>query len=804
MDSDSGFEEELSRLAGDLRQLRIERGNPSYRKLETRAAKSRTGLRLPVATQSDAFRGKRLLGLDTLMALVRILYAYDEYGRETTVPPHNSPRLEPWRSRWRDLAALQPSTPGRGRDAAPPAASQAADAPTDAKADATADTKAGARAGAIAAYRAGARAAAARRAEAARVPPPPILPLPSRAEESGFFPARLVTSPANHPLGAVFSPDGRFLATRGEGVVQLRDAVHGRPVGEIDAGVRSVSTMAFSPDGRLLATGADDCTARLWDLAAHAAAGPALLGHEEPITVVAFSPDGSVLVTAADDESVRRWDTATGEPAGPPLIGHFGEVGALAFLPDGGLLAALRGKHVIRIWDLTAGASVGEPLIGHRGAVHGMAFSPDGRVLATVGADGARLWDTATGAAVAGPLGGPDRFTRGVAFSQDGRLLATGCDDGIVRLWDPATGAPDGTPLTGDGRPVHSVAFAPNGRVLAACGESGTMVIHHLDPDVASRAPSPLGSRALTAALRQGHAVPLPAASSKAGTPLRRLAFSPDGGRLLVRTADRTVLTWDPVTRNLLPEVLLLPADSPWGLEFPVEGGPAGLWTPDLTLSTPLIRPVSLKEGVAFAPDGRWAAMVNGTGRILFWDADAGLGATARVPDGVSDLYALAVSPDGRTMAGAFDEKVALWDRTARDASGLELGAHWTSIRTLAFSPDGRLLATGDIGGNTRLWNLPAGPSRSLKLSGHTGQVYDLAFSPDSRLLASAGADGTVQLWNTHAGESVGSLPLTGHTGAVRGVAFSPDGSLIASAGEDGTLRFWVLPGPHEPTARPR
>ncbi|WP_405941180.1 hypothetical protein [Streptomyces sp. NBC_00207] len=705
MDSSSGFEEELSRLARDLRQLRLERGKPSYRKLETRAAKSRIGIQLPVATQSDAFRGRRLLGLDKLMALVRILYAYDEYGQEAAVPPHNSPQLEAWRSRWRDLAALQPSTPGRARDAAPPVASPEADATVDA----TADPKAGARAGAIAAYRAGALAAAARRAEAARVPVPALPPLPSPAEESGFFPARLVTSPTNHPLGAVFSPDGRFLATRAEGVVQLRDPVHGRPVGEIDAGVRSVRTMAFSPDGRVLATGADNCTARLWDLAAHTAAGPALLGHEEPITVVAFSPDGRVLVTAADDESVRRWNTATGEPAGPPLIGHFGEVGAFAFLPDGGLLAALKGKHVIRVWDLTAGASIGEPLIGHRGTVHGMAFSPDGRVLATAGADGARLWDTATGAAVAGPLGGPDRFTRGVAFSQDGRLLATGCDDGTVRLWDPATGAPAGTPLTGDGRPVHSVAFSPNGRVLAACGESGTMVVYHLDPDVASRAPSPLGSRALSAALRQGHVLPLPAASTMAGTPLRRLAFSPDGGRLMVRTADRTVLTWDPVTRNLLPEVLLPPVDSPWGLEFPVEGGPAGLWTPDLLPSAPLIQPVSLKEGVAFAPDGRWAAMVNGAGRILFWDADADLGATARVPDGVSDVHALAVSPDGRTMAGAVDEKVALWDRTTREPSGLELASHWTSIRTLAFSPDGRFLATGDTGGTIRLWDVPPG-----------------------------------------------------------------------------------------------
>ncbi|MFE6833818.1 WD40 repeat domain-containing protein [Streptomyces sp. NPDC057705] len=775
MDSDRGFEEELSRLAGDLRQLRIERGNPSYRKLETRAAKSRTGLRLPVATQSDAFRGKRLLGLDTLMALVRVLYSYDEYGRETTVPPHNSPRLDPWRSRWRALAALQPPAPDR-REAAVPKAAPATPVPPRSSAPAPASVPA----------------------------PAPSSAAPPPAGETGFFVACLLTAHTNHPRSPVFSPDGRLLATGGEGMVQLWDPVRGRSAGEIKVDVYKVSAMAFSPDGRTLATGSGNCTARLWDLSSLAAAGPSLSGHEESVEVVAFSPDGRTVVTAADDESVRRWHATTGEPAGPPLIGHFGEFGALAVLPDGGLLAALKGKHAIRVWDLIAGSSVGEPLIGHEGEVQGMAFSPDGRLLATAGVDGARLWDTSTGTAVGGPLAGPDPFTWGVAFSADGRLLATGCDDGTVRLWDPATGTPVGPPLTGHERPVHNVAFSPDGRVLAACGESEVMVVYHLDPDVASRAPAPLGSRALTAALRQGHAVPLPSASSEAGTPLRRLAFSPDGGRLLVHTEDQRVLAWDPVTRESLPDELALPAGTPWGLEFPVEGGPAELWTPSTDPSTPLVRPVSFKRRVAFAADGRWAATVNGTGRIFFWGVEAGLWATPQVPDGVSSVYALAVSPDGRTLAAAIDEKVALWDRTTRDPSGLELDADWASVLALAFSPDSRLLATGDLGGSIRLWHLPAGTSRSLTLSGHVGQVYDLAFSPDGLLLASAGTDGTVQLWDVQAGEPAGGMPLTGHTGAVRGVAFSPDGSLLASAGEDGTLRFWVLPGPHAPTARPR
>ncbi|MFD6891517.1 WD40 repeat domain-containing protein [Streptomyces sp. NPDC059957] len=772
----NGFDEELSRLASDLRELRIGRGNPPYRKLEARASKSGAGIRLPVATQSDAFRGKRLLSLDTLMALVRILYSYDEFGQETAVPPHNSPRLEPWRSRWRALASLQPAAPDR------------------AKAVPWVDPD---RAKAVPAVDPGhAKAVPGAAPWPAGPPAPPYTPTGG----AGFSVAHRLTVHEYPNHGAVFSPDGRMLATVGGGDVHLWDPVRGRLVGEISP-EEHVVAVAFSPDGRTLAMGDDQGAARLWDLSDLAPVGPALLGHEAAVGVLAFSPDGRVLVTAADDESVRPWNTATGEPDGNPYIGHFGEVRALVFLPGGDLLAGIKGRHVLRLWDPVAGAGVGEPMPGHENEV--MAFSPDGRLLATVGLDGTRLWDAVTGGALGGPLVVPDGSTCGAAFSPDGRLLATACDDGTVRLWDTATGSRVGEPLAGSDMALHDVAFSSDGRMLAACGERDTVVVYHRNPVTTGSVPS-LGARSAAAMLRQGHALALPAVSSGTGKPLGRLVFSPDGSRLLVQTADRRILTWDPETRARLPEVLKLPLGGPWGLEFPDDGGPAALWSREAPRTAPLVAPVSLLPHVAFSADGRLVATVGAGGLSLLPTAIDPADVADEGPDPVSDAFALALSPDGRTLVTAHDTKVTRWDLAPPEPTGRDLETYGPKLGAMALSPSGRLLAVGDLVGTLQLWDHATQRPPNQRLVAHAARVYDLAFSPNGRLLASAGADGVVKVLDTRTRGFAVHPPLTGHSGAVRGVAFSPDGSLLATAGEDGTLRFWVLPETDTRRARPR
>ncbi|MFF5257968.1 AAA family ATPase [Actinomadura viridis] len=208
-------------------------------------------------------------------------------------------------------------------------------------------------------------------------------------------------------------------------------------------------------------------------------------------------------------------------------------------------------------------------------------------------------------------------------------------------------------------------------------------------------------------------------------------------------------------------------------------------------------------DDLVFSPDGRIIATAAGDGAVRLWDAPSRRLRGAPIiheRSGCGTGLHAAFSPDGKTLVTGCFATIRLWDVATRRPLGhpLHLGdqegtGSLASVRSMAFSPDGRLLATSSYEGTITLWDVPGRRPLSPVIgrpSGEGGGSVDaVVFSPDGKRLYTAGADGTARIWDTGTHRQIGA-DLTGHGRNIVGMSLSRDGRTLATAGGS-TVRLW-------------
>jgi WD40 repeat protein len=300
----------------------------------------------------------------------------------------------------------------------------------------------------------------------------------------------------------------------------------------------------------------------------------------------------------------------------------------------------------------------------------------------------------------------------------------------------------------------------------------------------------------------------------KAGDGVTAVAFSPDGKALATGSRDNTVRLWDTASRKPLGEPLRGHKDWVSSVAFSPDGKTLATGSGDKTvrlwdtvsrrpLGEPLRGHQDSVSSVAFSPDSKTLATGSGDKTVRLWDTASRkpLGEPLRGHEG--PVSSVAFSPDGKTLAtgsgnqplvmrrgNRVDNTVRLWDTASHEPLGDPLRGHEHWVSSVAFSPDGKTLATGSEDNTVRLWDTASRKPLGEPLRGHEGNVWSVAFSPDGKTLASGSLDKTVRLWDTASRKPLGE-PLRGHEENVWSVAFSPDGKTLASGSLDKTVRLW-------------
>jgi WD40 repeat protein len=548
---------------------------------------------------------------------------------------------------------------------------------------------------------------------------------------------------------AMFTQSDDRLITGSDLGVYLWDIASGARLGDRMPQIKHVP-LAIDGTGELLATAPPDHAPQLWDTstgASRAVQFPSI----PKVTGLCLSRDGN-LIAVASGSLVWIGEVATGQFFSEPLR-HGGDVGqAMAFSADGTLLVTtsrLNELGVARVWRIHRSSlsieSLGRPLI-HDQEIAAVAFTPERATpvrLVTASRDGtARLWDPFTGGVVGDPMRHRDGVSV-VAFSPDGSRVATGSFDGTARIWNPKTGRAM-TELMRHQGPVRALQFSCNGSLLATGSLDGLVRIWNASN------------------------------GSMQGWPLRHfgdvtsVSFSHDDRMLASASGGGFVRIWSVVQPAVEAARIFSHSSRVYSL--------------------------ALSRGT-----GQLMVTGAGDGSVQLWDSDSG-SAIHEAWRYTGEMSCVAISPEEDVVAcgpcGAGRNRIEFRDTATGRVLGDQLPIRG-AVQSLAYSPDGKMLATGSANGTLQIWDT-VGDRRRGRIVRYSEEpsilpIASLAFSPDQKLLAFGSEDRTVRLWDFNSMQ-LHCSPLW-HDARVDAIAFSPDGKRLATASRGMAIRFWEIKG---------